>query len=144
MPLTIDSPAVQSYLQILQGVISRMAANSANAKTWCIALVSAIAVVVAQEDNAAHYVWVAVVPIVLFFLLDAYYLGLERLFRDLYNTFIRKLHANEATVDDVYIVNPGTSDAILKAAGGAILSLSVWPFYGLLLLMLALVKCLVL
>ncbi|WP_414544018.1 hypothetical protein [Nostoc sp. CCY0012] len=45
--LTPDSNSVQSYLNILQGVIARMANNSASCKTWCISLVSAILVVLA-------------------------------------------------------------------------------------------------
>ena len=77
----LDSPAVQSYLTILQGVIGRMASNSAGAKTWCIALVSAIIVAVADKGEP-RYVWIALVPVGLFFVLDAYYLGLERQFRD--------------------------------------------------------------
>lgn len=135
--VTFDSPAVQSYLTILQGVIGRMASSSAGAKTWCIALVSAIIVVVADKADA-RYVWIALVPVALFFLLDAYYLGLERLFRDRYNDFIVKLHEGTAEVDDVFIVTPGTGT--MKAAFGACASVSVWPFYILLALMLLAVR----
>jgi hypothetical protein len=44
--VTFESPAVHSYLGILQNVIGRMAADSGSCKTWCITLVSAIIVVV--------------------------------------------------------------------------------------------------
>ncbi len=135
----LDSPSVQSYLGILQGVITRMATNSANAKSWCIALVSAIAVIIAGKGSP-QYVWISVVPIVLFFSLDAYYLGLERQFIVLYNEFIRKLHADDATIDDVFIVKAGSTRTIVKAATKATLSFSIWPFYLLLLAMVWLVK----
>ncbi len=136
----LDSPAVQSYLRILQGVIGRMASNSAGAKTWCIALVSAIIVVVADKGQPA-YVWIALVPVGLFFVLDAYYLGLERQFRDRYNAFIGKLHEGKAEVEDVFIVIPGGGlTASMKAAFIACGSVSVWPFYGLLALMLLAVR----
>jgi carbon starvation protein CstA len=118
--LNLDSPSVQSYLGILQGVITRMATNSANAKAWCVALVSAIVVIIADKGRP-EYVWISCVPIVLFFALDAYYLGLERLFRDVYNGFVRKLHEGTATG-----------------------SFSIWPFYLLLIIMLLLVKAWVL
>ncbi len=137
--LNLDSPSVQSYLTILQGVITRMASNSASAKSWCVALVSAIVVIIADKGNPA-YVWIALVPIVLFCFLDAYYLGLERLFRDVYNGFIRKLHGGTATIEDVFIIAPGGIGAVLRSAAAATLSLSVWPFYGLLVVMLVLVK----
>ena len=140
----LDSPAVQSYLTILQGVISRMASSSAAAKTWCIALVSAIIVVVADKANP-KYVWIALVPVLLFFLLDAYYLGMERQFRDRYNAFISKVHDGTARVEDIFIVTPGGGFwqslwTALRACG----SVSVWPFYGLLALMLLAVRSLIL
>ena len=104
--IDFESGAVQSYLGILQGVINRMASNCASCKTWCITLVSAMTVVIADKSNPS-YIWVAMVPILLFLFLDGYYLGLEQRFRESYNMFIRKLHSGEATIEDVYIVNPG-------------------------------------
>lgn len=138
--VTFDSPSVQSYLTILQSVISRMATNSSNSKTWCVSLVSAIIVIVADKAKP-DYVWISVIPIVLFLLLDSYYLSLERQFRSVYNDFIRKLHFGSATVDDVFFVAPrsgagGTSWAIIKAGG----SIATWPFYVLLAVMLLVVR----
>ena len=134
--IDLDSPAVQSYLTILQSVIGRMASNSAGAKAWCVALVSAIIVVVAGKGEPG-YVWIALVPVGLFFLLDAYYLGLEREFRERYNGFIRKLHDRTAEVEDLFIV--ASSDDLsttLKNVLTAGQSVSVWPFYSVLGLML--------
>ena len=140
----LDSPAVQSHLTILQGVISRMAANSASAKAWCVALVSAMLVILSERAEP-QYVWVALLPIVLFLFLDAYYLGLERQFRHRYNDFITKLHEGTAEVQDVFIV---TLDSgfwkVIRAAFVAGLSVSVWPFYVLLMVMLLAVQVFVL
>jgi hypothetical protein len=136
----LNSPAVQSYVAILQGVISRMATNSASGKTWCIALVSAIIVVIADKGQP-DYVWISLVPIGLFFLLDAYYLGLERQFRDRYNDFIAKLHDGKAQVNDVFIVTPGGGlKGSVIATGKACGSVSVWPFYLLLAIMLLVMR----
>lgn len=139
-----DSPSVQSYLTILQSVISRMASNSAACKTWCVTLVSAVVVIIADKGKP-NYVWISAIPIVLFLLLDSYYLSLERQFRDVYNDFIRKLHFGDATVDDVFYVAPrtgalATSLHIIEASG----SFSVWLFYALLALMLLVVQAWVL
>lgn len=135
-----ESPSVNSYLTILQDVISRMAANSASCKTWCVTLVSAVIVIIADKGKP-DYVWISAVPIVLFLVLDSYYLSLERQFRAVYNEFIRKLHFDSATVDDVFYVAPqsgavATSASIAKAFG----SISIWPFYALLALMLVIVR----
>lgn len=135
-----DSPSVQSYLTIIQAVINRMATNSASCKTWCVTLVSAIVVIIADKAKP-DYVWISVVPIALFLLLDSYYLALERQFRAIYNDFIQKLHFGNATVDDVFFIAPKTGVAAtswnMLCAGG---SISVWPFYGLLALMLLVVR----
>jgi hypothetical protein len=68
-------------------------------------------------------------------------LSLERQFRSVYNTFIRRLHFGTATVEDVFYIAPRTgvrasSWSILKAGG----SIAIWPFYALLALMLLVVK----
>ena len=124
----------------MQGVISRMAANSSGCKTWCIALVSAIVVILAEQEKP-HYVWVSVVPTLLFTFLDAYYLGLEKRFRDKYNAFIQKLHTETIAVEDLFVVTPGKGFKVfLMATGQALLSISVWPFYGLLAGMMFLVR----
>lgn len=134
-----ESGAVQSYLGILQGVINRMATNSAGCKTWCITIVSAIVVIIADKPNPS-YVWVSLVPILLFLFLDSYYLGLEQRFRDVYNVFIKKLHSGNATIEDVYIVNPGGGFCVTaNSTGKAMISLSIWPFYGLLVVMLGVI-----
>lgn len=138
--VSFDSPSVSSYLTILQTVIARMATNSASCKTWCVTLTSAIVVIIADKGKPS-YVWISVIPMALFLLLDAYYLALERQFRSVYNDFIRKLHFGTATVEDVFFVAPrsgvsATSLNIIKASG----SFSVWPFYTLLALMLLVVR----
>lgn len=138
--VNIESPVVQSHLGVLQGVINRMAANSSSCKTWCIALVSAIVVIIADKTKP-DYVWISIVPISLFVFLDSYYLGLEKRFRDRYNEFIRQLHAGNATVEDLFIVTPGRGCwAFVVSTVQALCSLSVWPFYGLLAAMLFIVR----
>jgi len=137
--INFESGAVQSYLTILQGVINRMASNSAGCKTWCITIVSAIVVIIADKSNPV-YVWVSLVPVLLFLFLDSYYLGLEQRHRDSYNTFIKKLHSGNAEINDVFIVNPGGGFFLtLRSTSKAASSLSVWPFYILLLGMLVIV-----
>ncbi|MFC1714828.1 hypothetical protein ACFL6S_14265 [Candidatus Poribacteria bacterium] len=130
-----NSQAVQAHLGIVQSVIQRMSANSTSCKTWCITLVSAILVVVANEEKP-QYALIAVVPTVLFFALDIYYLILEKRFRNSYNTFIDKLHDNEVQTSDVYAVTPSGSRG--KAFLSAVCSFSTWPFYLTLLAMIGL------
>jgi hypothetical protein len=138
--VTLESAGVYGYLTILQSVIARMGTNSSNCKNWCVALVSAIVVVVADRGKP-DFVWIAIIPIALFLLLDSYYLFLEYQFRSAYNNFIRKLHFGTAIVDDVFVIAPRaglrTASWRIVEAGG---SIAVWPFYALLAAMLVVVK----
>src|SRR5256885_13144793 len=132
-----NSEAVKAHLTIMQSVIQRMAGNSTSAKTWCITLVSAVLVVVADKGKP-QFAWLAVIPTVLLLVLDAYYLGLERGFRKSYNSFIDKLHGHELKASDLYVVEP--EGDLLALAVAALRSFSVWPFYGTLLIMIYLAK----
>lgn len=128
------SPSVQTHLGILQGVIERMAGNSAQAKAWCVTLVSAILVVVAN-NNKASYAFIALVPTILFAALDVYYLALEKGFRNAYTQFVANLHHGITTTDDLFAVAPIGSAS--KLQWKAIKSFSVWGFYvGLAVLIL--------
>lgn len=129
---TESSPSVQTHLGILQGVIERMAANSSAAKAWCIALVSAILVVVADKARP-EYSLLALMPVVLFCALDAYYLGMEKGFRKSYNTFVRKVHKGELVPEDLYSVEAEGDSSSLQL--DALKSFSVWGFYLVLVVM---------
>jgi hypothetical protein len=127
--LLFDSPSVQSHLGMLQGVVARLAANSASCKTWCVSLTSALTVVAAQS-NKPRLLLVAALPIVLFGLMDAYYLGLERRFRGCYELFIKKLHNGAATIEDAFLISPKLKvRGLFIEAAQALLSFSIWPFY---------------
>ena len=129
--LLIDSPAVQSYLTILQGVMSRMAGNSTNCKTWCVSIVSAILVLIADKGKP-DYAFIALIPVVLFCLLDAYYLAQERAFRDIYNDFVTKLVNGNASVLDLFSLKPMKGFRVVGSMCAAIISFAVYPFYGVL------------
>ena len=139
MEITIESTATQSYLNTLQAVINRMATNSASCKTWCITLVSAVFVFASDKDKPDS-VWMALIPISLFFLLDAYYLGLEHQYRDLYNDFVGKLHSGTVTLKDMFILTPITNEKLFVSVFKATLSISVWPFYILITIMLIILR----
>jgi len=136
-----SSPSVQAHLGILQGVIQRMAANSSQCKAWCITIVSAILVIVADKSKP-DYAWIALLPTILFLSLDSYYLALEKGFRESYNRFVAKIHENGLSPDDLYSVRP--SGNMNKHQFDALKSFSVWGFYGGLVLLLIIARYVVL
>ena len=105
MSIDRDSPSVQTYLCLLQGVISRMARNSAACKTWCITLVAAISALgVGAEQSAV--IPLALLPITVFCLLDGYYLSLERDFRYMYDTFVDRLQGDTSGEYELFKLKP--------------------------------------
>ncbi len=132
---------MQAHLGILQNVIQRMAANSASCKAWCITVVSAVLVIVADKGKP-DFAYIALIPTILFLALDAYYLGLEKAFRSTYNDFVKKLHASQATSDDLFSVAPSGNASAHQVK--ALASFSVWGFYSTLIILIALARSVVL
>jgi hypothetical protein len=121
-----SSQTVQTHLGIIQNVISRMAANSSSCKSWCITLVAAILVVIADKNNS-KLALIAYIPTFLFLLLDAHYLALEKGFRISYNAFVSKLHKGELASEDFYVISPKGNIFLMTLQSMG--SFSIWPFY---------------
>ena len=81
------------HLEMIQGVINRMAANSFKLKGWAVTLVSGIFALASRDEDKLYFL-IAYIPIVIFWGLDSYYLLQERLFRSLYNK-VRLLDEND-------------------------------------------------
>ena len=124
-----ESVAVQKHLEIMQGVIQRMAENSRSCKVWCVTLVAATLVLVARTGEPRHAL-IALIPTLLFLFLDSYYLAFERAFIRSQNAFVAKLHEGELVLTDVYKVAPMGMG--WRLVGRCLLgSVSIWPFYVL-------------
>lgn len=72
------------HLEFIQSTITRMNQNSFQIKGWMITLVSALLALYASSERVV-YILIAIVPAVVFWFLDAYYLQQERRFRGVYN-----------------------------------------------------------
>jgi hypothetical protein len=79
----------RKHLEMIQGVINRMASNQFLFKGWSITLIAAIATFSAKGNNSALMA-IPIVATLLFWFVDAYYLMLERAFRNLYDEVITK------------------------------------------------------
>ena len=125
--LNHESSAVQKHLEIMQGIITRMAENSRHCKVWCVTLVAATLVLVARTGEPQHAL-IALVPTLLFLFLDSYYLALERAFIGSQNAFVAKLHRGGLESADLFRVAP--TGMGWRLVGRCLLgSVSIWPFY---------------
>ena len=73
----------RKHLEFLQGVINRMASNSFLFKGWSITIIAGISAFAAKDSNPA-LMTIPIVSTLLFWAVDAYYLMLERAFRNHY------------------------------------------------------------
>ena len=122
------SPAVQSHLEMLQGVIQRMSENSRSCKLWSITALSAV-LFLAARTGVPWYTLIALVPLFLFFLLDVYYLSLERRFRGSYESMLGKLRNGSYGPEDVYQITP--TDFSISILMKCLRSPSVYLYYPL-------------
>ena len=106
-----------------------MASNSANAKSYLVAIVAALLAVQMPNKDNAYIILSALVPTLLFYWMDCYYLSLEKRFRNLQSAFINKEVNDKGTIIaglygfNIYDIKKK------KPKTKAILSWSTTPFY---------------
>ena len=86
-----------SYLQMIQNVITRMAENSFKIKGWAIGVMLAIFSFAGTQGDKRCILF-TVVPLLVLWGLDTYYLQLERKYRLFYNS---KCESNEEELFDM-------------------------------------------
>jgi len=113
------------HINLLQGIINRLANNSASCKTWCLTLVAAL-LSLAGATHVPGIVTFALVPVVIFGFLDAMYLAQERSYRDLYTRMIDAIRKGSYALGNVY-----EARAELDFSGfvSALASWSIFPVY---------------
>jgi len=83
-------------IELIQDIIKRMAFNSFMLKGWAVTLV----VVALLLKGTEYQVWIAFIPLLVFWFLDAYFLWQERLYRKLYDWVVNnRLKTDEYLFD---------------------------------------------
>ena len=83
-------------IEIIQDIIKRMAFNSFIIKGWAITLV----VITLLLKGIENQIWLAFIPLLVFWFLDAYFLWQERLYRKLYDWVVNnRLKTDEYLFD---------------------------------------------
>jgi hypothetical protein len=85
------------HLEMIQGIINRMASNSFALKGWAVTLVAGIFALASKDADKKNFL-VAYIPVIVFWFLDSYYLLQERLLRSLYGR-VRKLQDDKIDFD---------------------------------------------
>ena len=141
----------RQYLLMMQGNLERMAANSSNCKAWMVTIVSAMMALQCSVEALNGWILLGVLPIVLFWYLDVYYLHLERGMRNRETVFMNILKSGiqDGYGDALYDFKPhmikkkDLTDEMkgqgLVATNDRWFTKSVIPFYGVTLVAVVIV-----
>ncbi len=119
----------KEHLKMIEDIITRMASNSFQLKSWTVSLISAI-LIFADFNNEISFIWIAYIPIFVFWALDAFYLQLERKYRGLYNS-VQKDLINDT--NNVPYFDMNTSNVPVNSIVRIMFSKSIWPVYVVIL-----------
>jgi len=111
-------------IDIIQDIIKRMAFNSFMIKGWAITLV---VVTLLLKGTEKYQVWIAFIPLVVFWFLDAYFLRQERMYRKLYKWVIgNRLKTEEYLFD----MNARRFENEVQSIPRIMFSITLGWFYG--------------
>jgi len=117
-------------ITLIQDIIKRMANNSFLIKGWAVTLV----VITMLLRGTNTQILIAFIPVIAFWILDAYYLRQERMYRKLYKWVItNRLNSSE----HIYDLNARRFEDNVDSIPATMLSITLLCFYGTILLILA-------
>lgn len=105
----------RKHLDLLQSAIARMAGNSFLLKGWSVTLSTAV-IGLSAKESTPELALLALLPILAFWGLDAYYLGLERRFRDLFRGAIAAGSPTDFKMTPARVGLTGWLDAVVSPA----------------------------
>lgn len=134
VPELLSNEAVHKHLDILQGIIERLAGNASTCKNWCITLVSGAVVLSFTDELKADPAVVfklAYALTAVFWLLDSYYHALERTFRGMSNQLVLSIHAGTLNPKELLVITSqgGFWATVALTAHAAFTSFSTIGFY---------------
>ena len=132
---------VHKYMDVLQMNINRMSQLSNTCKAWCITLTSAMLVFIFKEQQWG-LLKILLLPVGMFYVLDAYYLSAEREFVTLFRDISKKVQEGVVQLSDVFAMD--TAKGLVRA--WLLLKAMFWswatlPFYGTIGLGLVCIIC---
>lgn len=123
------------HLEMIEAIIERMAKNCFQLKGWAMTLVAAVAALSSQSTDK-RFIVLAFIPIVGFWILDAFYLQTERKYNMLYKNVAAK---GEEEIDfnlDTRIVTGSVEEMKRICFCKCFFSVSEICFYGVVALAL--------
>ena len=119
-------------IDLIQGVITRMANNSFMLKGWILSLIAVLLALTDQTIVATkltYFNFILILPVIVFWYLDAFFLHKEKCYRKLYHWVI----ANRLTSDEfLYSLDYSRFEKLEKSVWKIMFcNRTLFPFYGL-------------
>lgn len=131
MDSKFENSAVQHFISYLEGIINRMASNSANCKNWLLAIIAGCMAMQPTMHAVVDKIWLAYPLVALFCILDSYYLGCEKYYRQIVSDFVKEVRKDdERYVSHLYKFKERSVCDDVDAVLSGLTSIATWPFYG--------------
>ena len=140
--MVTEKADVIKHLEMIQGIINRMAANSFVLKGWSVTAGAALLALAFQNKDRA-FVVLSLLPIIGFWLLDAYYLRKERLYRRLHDNVRQTLSELSAPPKvELFCMNTKSYEKQVQSWWRTMWSSSVTILHGSIMLVVVMVTLL--
>ncbi len=140
MDSNFEKSDVQHFISYLEGIINRMASNSANCKNWLLAIIAGCMAMQPSMQAATEKIWLAYPLVILFCLLDSYYLGCEKYFRDMMGAFVKEARkSGNQYLESLYKFEKRTVSDDFNAVLAGLSSIATWSFYGTIIAIVVLI-----
>lgn len=135
----MDKEILHKEIDLIQGVINRMASNSFMLKGWLISLIAVILALSKDSLFSCNAIFVCSIlcfPILIFWYLDAFFLHREKCYRALYEWVIKN---RMSTNENIYSLDFRPYQKQVKSQFRIMFSHTIFPFYGLSFIILIIV-----
>lgn len=131
-----NSDDKRTHLEFIQNVITRMASNSFAIKGWTVTLIAALMALSVASGTQKLFFLIAYVPLFAFWILDGYFLSLEKIYRKIYeytaNDMLNedeRYSLNSSIYISRYNQQQDNSYSGAKHVGDCCLTKTIFPFY---------------
>jgi hypothetical protein len=135
----MDKETLHKEIDLIQVVINRMASNSFMLKGWLISLIAVVLALSKDSLFICNLIFVCSIlcfPILIFWYLDAFFLHREKCYRALYEWVIKnRMSSNE----NIYSLDYRPFQKQVKSQFRIMFSQTIFPFYGLSLIILIII-----
>lgn len=132
----MDKEALHKEIDLIQGVITRMASNSFLLKGWTVTIIVAVLALTKDTivaNNFTYFALTLLIPLCVFWYLDAFFLHKEKCYRELYNWVIEN---RQTTEEFKYNLDYTRFESKVDSIGKIMRSSTIGVFYGIIAVIL--------